>query len=225
MNIQLGNVRGENGGEGIHLWKQTYWEHNHLHLQYQPCRSAVSIWTTCFYMPTHSAFCLESVSCISYDYYNKHWTASPGWALAPPSQWRRKTLRWLSGFKRLNTVVTASTSGDNMVRVSTALTTLSLWKDKLTHNVSFIIITATTLHVHTQIKTTSTSKWLNHKICHSRRLLSLHYPEQPLHPQWMHSTMRPWKWYINFHSITVMESRDKKKTLFQNWKYPTFSHL
>ena len=100
-------------------------------------------------------------------------------------------------WKRLNTVVTASTSGVYMVHASTALTTLSLWKDKLIHNVSFIITTSIMLHVHTQITTTSTSKWLNYKICHSRRMLSLHYPEQPLHPQWMHSTMRPWKWYIN----------------------------
>jgi hypothetical protein len=26
-------------------------------------------------------------------------------------------------------------------------------------------------------------KFENYKICHSRRFLSLHYPEQPLHPQ------------------------------------------
>jgi len=87
--------------------------------------------------------------CISYDSYDKDRTASPGLALAPPSQWRQKTLRWLSDLKSLNTVVTASTSGDYMVRASTALTTSSLWKDKLIHNVSFIIITSITLHVHT----------------------------------------------------------------------------
>jgi hypothetical protein len=51
--------------------------------------------------------------------------------------------------KSLNTVVTASTSGDYTVRASTALTTSSLWKHKLIHNVSFIIMTSTTLHVHT----------------------------------------------------------------------------
>ena len=86
---------------------------------------------------------------ISDDSYDKDRTASPGLALAPPSQWRRKTLRWLSDLKRLNTVVIASTSGDYTVRASTALATLTLWKDGLIHNVSFITITSNTLHVHT----------------------------------------------------------------------------
>ena len=43
MNLRLRNICGENDCEGIHLWKQTYWEQSHLHLKHQPCRSAVSI--------------------------------------------------------------------------------------------------------------------------------------------------------------------------------------
>ena len=68
--------------------------------------------------------------CISYDSYDKDRTASPGLALAPPSQWRRKTLRCLSDLKRLNTVVTASTSGDYRVCASTALATVMSFLSK-----------------------------------------------------------------------------------------------
>jgi hypothetical protein len=35
-------------------------------------------------------------------------------------------------------------------------------------------------------------------------LTLLHYPEQPRHPQWMHSTIRPWKWQTQFHFSHIL---------------------
>jgi hypothetical protein len=117
--------------------------------------------------------------------------------------------------KRLNTVVTALTSGDYVVHATITLATFSLLKDKVIHYETFYEIHFHHITCSHLNQTTATSKWLNYKICHSQTSLTLHYFITPNSPC-THSECIPQcgpenGTLISIQSQPVLESRENKK--------------